>query len=109
MLIRCLNFNWGRRSQYLLNYDSDEDAPLALRLLARKHRKSQSPGFLKRQLLLEQEEKLCVVCLTNNKCVILMPCRHLCMCNDCSEIIERTSQSCPICRTDFDRRVTVYM
>lgn len=108
MLVRCLNFNWGRRAQYLVNYESDEDTPLALRLRYRK-RKSQSPGVLKRQLLLEQEEKLCVVCLTNNKCVILMPCRHLCMCTDCSDVIDSTSRSCPICRTDFDRRVTVYM
>jgi Zinc finger, C3HC4 type (RING finger) len=108
MLVRCLNFNWGRRAQHLVNYESDEDTPLALRLIYRK-RKSQSPGGLKRQLLQEQEEKLCVVCLTNNKCVILMPCRHLCMCTDCSDVIDNTSRLCPICRTDFDRRVTVYM
>ncbi|XP_059481696.1 E3 ubiquitin-protein ligase RNF26-like [Neocloeon triangulifer] len=94
-------FRWRRPE------DSDEeDVPLALRLRARK---SVSPGNLKRQLLMEQEEKLCVVCLEKNKCVILMPCRHLCMCSDCSAVISNTTSACPICRTNFDRAVVVFM
>ncbi|XP_036336409.1 mitochondrial E3 ubiquitin protein ligase 1 [Rhagoletis pomonella] len=40
-------------------------------------------------------EQLCVVCSTNPKEVIILPCGHVCICEDCSEKIRVT---CPVCR-----------
>jgi len=37
----------------------------------------------------------CVVCLTEPKCVTLLPCRHFCVCNTC---VMRLEKSCPVCR-----------
>jgi len=34
------------------------------------------------------EEKLCVICLVNRRDTTVLPCRHLCMCQDCA-------QACP--------------
>ncbi|CAB3361008.1 Hypothetical predicted protein [Cloeon dipterum] len=108
-VMQCLHMGQSSRismQRHRLDDSDDEDVPLALRLRARK---SLQEVNLKRQLLVEQEEKLCVVCLEQNKCVILMPCRHLCMCLDCSAILSNTTSLCPICRTYYERAVPVYM
>ena len=43
----------------------------------------------------------CVVCLENNKAVVLWPCRHLCVCVECAPRIKK----CPICRGHIRRRL----
>uniref|UniRef100_A0A7S2SWX2 RING-type domain-containing protein n=1 Tax=Rhizochromulina marina TaxID=1034831 RepID=A0A7S2SWX2_9STRA len=40
----------------------------------------------------------CVVCLTEAKDTILLPCRHLCVCRHCFRQIDK----CPVCRTPFE-------
>ena len=45
------------------------------------------------------EERLCVICLTQPRNVLLMPCRHAVLCEECLEIImQRRPSECPICR-----------
>lgn len=53
---------------------------------------------LLRQLELEREDKLCVVCQDQKKCVILLPCRHYCLCQICMQRVVETDPVCPICR-----------
>merc|ERR1719453_2461438 len=43
-------------------------------------------------------EALCVVCLMEDRDTAIIPCRHLCLCSACSEIVRLRSQTCPICR-----------
>jgi len=40
----------------------------------------------------------CVVCLTEKKDTILLPCRHLCVCRGCLIHIDK----CPVCRASFE-------
>jgi hypothetical protein len=61
------------------------------------------------QLEHEQESKLCVVCQDRNKCVIVLPCRHLCLCTECSIIIKRDHGTCPMCRQDVRRTMKIYI
>ena len=61
------------------------------------------------QLEQEQESKLCVVCQDRNKCVIVLPCRHLCLCTECSVIIKRDHGTCPICRQNVRRTMKIYI
>jgi hypothetical protein len=61
------------------------------------------------QLEQEQESKLCVVCQDRNKCVIVLPCRHLCLCTECSVIIQTDHGTCPICRQNVRRTMKIYV
>jgi hypothetical protein len=57
--------------------------------------------------LSEQEEKnVCVICQTEPKTVLLLPCRHFCTCKECSERAELTS--CPLCRTSILEKLDVF-
>ena len=44
------------------------------------------------------EEHLCVVCQEREKKVLLLPCKHLCMCQQCSNQIGKGDAMCPLCR-----------
>ena len=45
------------------------------------------------------EERLCVICMTEPRNVLLMPCRHAVLCEECLEVImQRRPSECPICR-----------
>jgi len=46
----------------------------------------------------------CVVCLTEPKDTTCLPCRHMCMCKDCAEIVKRQNPLvCPICRSPIQQ------
>ena len=41
----------------------------------------------------------CVVCLTNRKDTVVLPCRHYCLCLACANVVRGQNNSkCPICR-----------
>ncbi|KAJ2371601.1 hypothetical protein H4S02_009496, partial [Coemansia sp. RSA 2611] len=47
----------------------------------------------------DDSRSLCVVCWTNPRCVMLRPCRCLCLCNDCrAALVVRNFDHCPCCR-----------
>ncbi|CAH2086846.1 unnamed protein product [Euphydryas editha] len=50
--------------------------------------------------------QLCVVCTENPKEIILLPCGHVCLCEDCSENIK---DKCPICRERIDSRAPAFI
>ena len=49
--------------------------------------------------LADESQKECVVCYTTNKDTVVLPCRHMCLCIDCSQIVRMQTNKCPICRT----------
>ncbi|XP_022244745.1 uncharacterized protein LOC111086394 [Limulus polyphemus] len=53
---------------------------------------------LKVELERERERQLCVVCQDQLKSVILLPCRHFCLCQACRSAIIVLGSGCPICR-----------
>lgn len=52
---------------------------------------------------------LCVICQERQKCVLTLPCRHICLCAECCRRLYGYQRTCPICRTFIYHSVTVYM
>ena len=44
------------------------------------------------------ESNECIICLTHRRNIIINPCKHIAICNKCSDIAK-----CPICRIDIQR------
>nr|XP_060623371.1 mitochondrial ubiquitin ligase activator of nfkb 1-A-like [Anolis sagrei ordinatus] len=54
----------------------------------------------------EPPENPCVICLTNRRECVLLPCGHVCCCFDCFQALP--NRNCPICRRAIERVVPLY-
>lgn len=43
----------------------------------------------------------CVICISEERDTMLLPCRHLCLCLSCAQSLRYQANSCPICRSPF--------
>ena len=41
----------------------------------------------------------CIICFSAPCDTVVLPCRHFCLCTDCSKSLRRQSKKCPICRS----------
>ncbi|KPI86947.1 hypothetical protein ABL78_3993 [Leptomonas seymouri] len=55
----------------------------------------------------DEDEALCVVCLTNPKNTTILPCRHMCLCSECAVHLRMSNNRCPLCRANIDRLMTI--
>ena len=62
----------------------------------------------KNALLRKVEERLCVVCMVREKQVLLLPRRHMCMCEECTEEVAADSAQCPVCRKHIVHSMKVF-
>ncbi|KAK4875769.1 hypothetical protein RN001_012191 [Aquatica leii] len=88
--------------KYLINKSRKSDIERKRKELeiSRKERRQKARGDEM------SDSQLCVVCKANPREVILLPCGHVCLCEDCSdEILEL----CPICREVIEKRTAAYL
>lgn len=52
------------------------------------------------------ESQLCVVCRQNPREIILLPCGHVCLCEDCADGIH---ELCPVCRKEIEMKSAAYI
>lgn len=52
-----------------------------------------------------EEAAKCVVCLSEDKGVCFIPCRHICSCNTCAASLSE----CPLCRVKIQDKLNVYL
>lgn len=107
-----------RRNYNLLVKRRDERQ---LRQGRSRSKKANTPGpadnvedLLLEQVEREREDKLCVICQDREKCIMILPCRHLCICQDCQlRLMQRTDQphsrTCPICRKNVKQTIKAYL
>ncbi len=57
----------------------------------------------RRLRLAAEEDMCCVICLEHRRCVVLLPCAHLCLCDQC------TFAECPLCRAPVLERLRVLL
>jgi hypothetical protein len=56
------------------------------------------------------DEASCVVCLSEKKEICLFPCRHVCLCSFCSEVLfSQAERLCPVCRCVLEAKCKVYL
>ena len=57
------------------------------------------------------EQRMCVVCWVEPKCIMLDPCKHVCLCTACFDSV-KTSMSrpeCPMCREPINKGEKLYL
>lgn len=52
-----------------------------------------------------KEQRTCRACRRNDICILLLPCRHLCLCKEC----ENRLHTCPLCNSMKNASVQIYM
>ncbi|KJH43358.1 zinc finger, C3HC4 type [Dictyocaulus viviparus] len=43
----------------------------------------------------------CIICMSDIRDTVILPCRHLCICNNCADTLRYKLNNCPICRSPF--------
>lgn len=74
--------------------------------------KQHDPDELARAVEHEREKQKCVVCQDEHKSVLILPCRHMCLCVNCGNKIARSKnvdrRICPLCRQRIRTIMNVY-
>lgn len=63
-------------------------------------------ALMQEAIIQQREQRLCVVCQENEKSVVFLPCRHMCVCADCAD--HHKVKTCPLCRHAIETRFSVY-
>jgi hypothetical protein len=50
----------------------------------------------------------CVACQKRYKTTVLLPCRHMATCFECTVAIRTRNSRCPMCNKEFDRHLNVF-
>jgi len=54
----------------------------------------------------EAEDRFCVVCMEQKKSVVVLPCKHLCLCKGCAKLDDM--KVCPMCRCEITDTMEVF-
>lgn len=55
------------------------------------------------------QQRFCTICQEHDRCILFLPCKHVCVCRECDEKLQRYDRSCPICRTVIKKSMKIYV
>jgi len=56
-----------------------------------------------------EQSGMCVLCYTERANIILLPCKHECLCKSCLDNWNPDTKSCPLCRCQVQETMMVYL
>ncbi|KAL3277195.1 hypothetical protein HHI36_012546 [Cryptolaemus montrouzieri] len=67
--------------------------------------------FTRRLVNVEKKdlEQFCIICQERSRCIVILPCRHLCLCRECNVVLRRYHSNCPICRQEIEHTMKVFL
>jgi len=96
---KCTFFFWANEFQTI------RDVQILRHLTFENETDSEQPG--KRVSNEDNDKKFdCVICLSNERSHLFIPCNHLCCCSTCAGQIENF---CPICRQPFSSIQRIFL
>ncbi|XP_038063734.1 uncharacterized protein LOC119734348 [Patiria miniata] len=102
----------GEQNQRRVNPRRSSPSPPASNPPVPESTTTSAANDLARQLEEERDRQLCVVCQDNGKNILILPCKHLCICLECVEEItgqpRRDARKCPLCRQAIRSYLEVY-
>ncbi|KAL6615187.1 hypothetical protein ACP70R_037457 [Stipagrostis hirtigluma subsp. patula] len=51
--------------------------------------------------------KECVICLSEPRDTTVLPCRHMCLCRECAQLLRFQTNKCPICRQPVEHLLEI--
>lgn len=101
-----------KKSKNLITINDNDDILFETNLDKRSLRPSYQ-RFMRQKLQddLNNNPYLCVICWNDKKTIVLLPCRHLCLCLSCSKKLQTNIEKsiCPICRNDVENFLEVFI
>ncbi|GBL89456.1 hypothetical protein AVEN_87805-1 [Araneus ventricosus] len=64
--------------------------------------------LLQRELSEEKMRRVCIICHDRERNVLLYPCRHMIMCEECTIALQENYRDCPLCRHEILNTLVVY-
>ena len=68
----------------------------------------QQVGMKKSPVKPSKRPSPCVVCWESPPCVVLLPCKHLVLCEACSKMMEGKGAECPMCRATVEQHMMIF-
>ena len=69
----------------------------------------QQVGMKKSPVKASKRPSPCVVCWESPPCVVLLPCKHLVLCEACSKMMEGKGAECPMCRAPVEQHMVIFL
>lgn len=61
------------------------------------------------QIFGKEVDDECVICLSGERNVVVLPCSHVCLCSDCASVVRNQMGTCPLCRTHVNGFCTLQL
>lgn len=55
------------------------------------------------------DDRYCVICQERYKCILILPCKHVCICSECNLLLRGYNRQCPMCRSNINKTMKVFV